>query len=172
VPNAASPYRFRPVVESDLPLLRSWRSLPHWAMWWGEPVGDEMAEALADSLLSMWMVEFRGQPFAYAQDYDPQDLPNHHLSYLPAGSRGIDQAIGDLTMVGQGHGGAFLRQYVKRLFAAGAPAIGADPHPTNARAIRAYQRAGFVVSHARATRWGHKLLMECRRVQAARPDAA
>lgn len=158
----AAAYRFRRVVEADLPLLRTWRSQPVWVYWYGEPVGDEMAEAFADSLLNMWMVELDGQPFAYAQDYDPQDLPGHHLSYLPKGSRGIDQAIGDIDLVGRGHGSAVLQLQIERLFAAGVPVIGADPHPLNSRAIRAYEKAGFTVNQVQATAWGHKLLMECR----------
>lgn len=155
-------YQFRQVEHADLPLLRDWRSRPHWIYWWGQPAGDEMAEALADSLLAMWIVEVEGRPFAYAHDYDPQDLPDHHFAYLPEGSRAIDQGIGDLEMVGRGHGGAFLRQYLERLFAAGAPVVGADPHPLNARAIRAYRKAGFEVTGSGFTHWGHKLFMECR----------
>jgi aminoglycoside 6'-N-acetyltransferase len=153
-------YRFRRVAEDDLPLLREWRSQPVWVYWYGEPVGDEMAEALHDNLLAMWMVELDGTPFAYAQDYDPRELPGHHFSYLPEGSRGIDQAIGDIGIVGKGHGSAVLQMQIDRLFAAGVPVIGADPHPLNARAIRAYEKAGFVVNRIQATAWGHKLLME------------
>ncbi|MET0251144.1 MAG: GNAT family N-acetyltransferase [Novosphingobium sp.] len=160
------------MVEADLALLRTWREQPHWTLWWGRPVGDEMAEALADSLLSMWLIEFEGRAFAYAQDYDPHDLPGHHFGYLPVGSRAIDQSIGDLAMVGHGHGSVFLGLYVEQLFAAGAPVIGADPHPTNARAIRAYQRAGFAVVGSAFTPWGHKVLMECRRGQPVRPPTA
>jgi aminoglycoside 6'-N-acetyltransferase len=44
-----------------------------------------------------------------------------------------------------------------RLFDAGATAIGVDPPPDNARAIRAYQKAGFaIVSGLPGTRWGSR----------------
>jgi aminoglycoside 6'-N-acetyltransferase len=47
------------------------------------------------------------------------------------------------------------------LFATGIPAIGTDPHPDNARAIRAYRKAGFeMVSGAVDTPWGRAILME------------
>jgi len=66
-------------------------------------------------------------------------------------------------MTGRGHGAAFVRLHGDRLFAAGAPAIGADPHPDNARAIRAYAKAGFTaVSGPLDTRWGRAVLMERR----------
>ncbi len=64
-------------------------------------------------------------------------------------------------MVGRGHGSAFVRLHAERLFAAGAPAVGTDPHPDNLRAIRAYQKAGFAaVSGPVQTRWGRAILME------------
>jgi aminoglycoside 6'-N-acetyltransferase len=50
---------------------------------------------------------------------------------------------------------------MEELFAAGAPAIGTDPHPENLRAIRAYEKAGFrVVSPAEETKWGRVIRME------------
>jgi aminoglycoside 6'-N-acetyltransferase len=69
--------------------------------------------------------------------------------------------IGEPDMLDQGHGSAFVRQHFDRLFAAGAPAIGTDPHPANARAIRAYEKAGFAIaSGPLETPWGSALLME------------
>ena len=80
---------------------------------------------------------------------------------FPPGARGIDQSIGDPSALGRGHGSAFVRAHCDRLFAAGAPAIGTDPHPDNARAIRAYQKAGFAITgQPRDTIWGRALLME------------
>ncbi|HEY0478261.1 MAG TPA: GNAT family N-acetyltransferase [Kofleriaceae bacterium] len=69
--------------------------------------------------------------------------------------------IGEPDMLDRGHGSAFVRAHCDRLFAAGAPAIGTDPHPDNGRAIRACEKAGFkVASAAMDTRWGRALLME------------
>jgi aminoglycoside 6'-N-acetyltransferase len=156
-------YAFRPLTPADLPLLREWRLRPHWAEWWG-PVeeGDDFADALADPHTAVWMVELDGRPLAYAQDYDPHAWPGHHFAQLPPGSRGIDQSIGDADLLGKGHGTAFVRQHVERLFAAGAPAVGTDPHPDNGRAIRAYQKAGFTITGGpRDTPWGRTILMEC-----------
>jgi len=157
-------YNFRPATSADLPLLREWRSRAHMIQWWGPPEEDDMEEALSDPHTSAWIVELDGRPFAYAQDYDPHAWPDHHFAHLPPGSRGIDQSIGEPDMLGQGHGSAFVRQHVERLFAAGAPAIGTDPHPDNARAIRAYEKAGFTIaSDPVETSWGRAILMECRK---------
>jgi aminoglycoside 6'-N-acetyltransferase len=155
-------YVFRRVEEGDLPLLGQWRALPHVADWWGPPEVEDAGETLADPRVAMWIVEYAGTPLAYAQDYSPHDWPDHPFAHLPPGARGIDQYIGPVDMLGRGHGSAFVRRHVERLFAAGAPAVGTDPHPENARAIAAYRNAGFAVtSGSLATRWGRAVMMEC-----------
>ena len=154
-------YRFRAVTEADLPVLARWRAMPHVVEWWGAPEVEPEAETLAEPGVAMWIVEHDGRPFAYAQDYNPHDWPPHHFGHLPAGSRGIDQYIGEPDMLGRGHGSAFVRLHCERLFAAGAPAIGTDPHPDNLRARRAYEKAGFrAVGGPVETRWGRAVLME------------
>ena len=61
----------------------------------------------------------------------------------PFGTRGIDQFIGDPDMIGRAHGSAFIRQFTDGLLTAGTPRVLTDPDPANARAIRAYEKAGF-----------------------------
>jgi aminoglycoside 6'-N-acetyltransferase len=157
-------YAFRPAAAGDVPLLRAWRRRPHVVRWWGAPDAEDPAEVLAEGRVAMWIVSHEGQPFAYAQDYSPHDWPGHPFAHLPPGARGIDQYIGEEEMLGRGHGSAFVRLHCERLFAAGAPAIGTDPHPDNRRAIRAYEKAGFsLVSGPLETLWGRAVLMERRR---------
>jgi len=157
-------YRFRPVTEADLALLRRWRGRPHVARWWGPPDLEPEAETLAEGAVAMWIVEHLGRPIAYAQDYPVHAWPDHPFAYLPPGSRGIDHYIGEPDLLGRGHGSAFVRGHCERLFAAGAPAVGTDPHPDNVRAIRACEKAGFrAASGPVETLWGQAILMERRR---------
>jgi aminoglycoside 6'-N-acetyltransferase len=110
----------------------------------------------------MWLVECDGRAFAFAQDYDVHGWSPHPFSHLPPGSRGIDQYIGEVDMLDKGHGSTFIGLHVKRLFAAGAPAVGTDPHPSNVRARRAYEKAGFERTTGPVdTPWGRAMLMEC-----------
>jgi aminoglycoside 6'-N-acetyltransferase len=135
---------------------------PHVIAWWGAPEIESEIEKLADSRVAMWIVEDGGQPFAFAQDYDVHGWDPHPFSHLPSGSRGIDQYIGEVEMLGHGHGTAFIRMHVQRLFAQGIPAVGTDPHPENQRAQRACEKAGFRhVAGPVNTRWGSAMLMEC-----------
>lgn len=154
-------YDFRPVTSADLPLLTRWRAMPQVVRWWGPTEVEVPSDTFADPRVAMWIVSLDGRPFAYAQDYDPHDWDPHPFAHLPPGSRGIDQYIGEPELLDQGHGSAFVRAHCDRLFLAGAPAIGTDPHPDNARAIRAYEKAGFhLASQPTETRWGRATLME------------
>ena len=150
-------YSFRPMTADDLPMVRGWLATPEVARWWDDP--DELEEGLVDPHTCLWIVAHEGAPFAYLQDYDPHAWPGHHFAFLSPGSRGIDQFIGVPDMLGRGHGSAFVRAHVERLFTKGAPAVGVDPDPANSRAIRAYEKAGFVRGEERDTDWGYCLLM-------------
>ena len=156
-------YRFRPATLADLPMLRRWRESPEVLPWWGawQYPEAELAAHLPDPAIALWIVEHDSRPFAFAQDYACHSWDPHPFSYLPPGSRGVDLYIGEPDMLGRGHGSALLRQACDRLFAAGVPAIGTDPHPDNLRAIRAYEKAGFAVAGGPLdTPWGRALLME------------
>ncbi len=111
----------------------------------------------------MWIAETKARPFAFIQDYDVRAWSPHHFDYLPAGSRGMDVYIGEPEMLGLGHGSRFVRQHVDHLFSLGAPAVGIDPHPDNAAARRAFEKAGFTVASGPLdTRWSRAILMDRR----------
>lgn len=153
----ADRFSFRVLTKADVPLVQTWLAEPHVAEWWDDP--DEIFAAIEDPDTRLWIVALDGRPFAYLQDYDPHAWPGHHFGHLPPGSRGIDQYIGDPALLNQGHGSAFVRAHVERMFAEGAPAVGVDPAPDNPRAIRCYEKAGFTRGAVRDTDWGRSLLM-------------
>ena len=141
-------YGFRPMTADDFPLARRWLETAEVQRWWGDPDGEiSLLEGdLEDPRMVMWIVSHEGRPFAYIQDYDLRAFSLEVFGPLPPGSRFIDQFIGEPDMIGRGHGSAFIRAHVDHLFAAGAPTVGVDPDPDNARAIRAYEKAGFVAA--------------------------
>lgn len=158
-------YAFRRMTEADLPLLRQWLQTPAASEWWGA-LDDEMENLAADLHepgMRLWIVSLDDLPFAFLQDYDPHAWAEHPFNDLPKGTRGIDQTIGVPEMLGKGHGSAFIAQHVQRLFEEGAPVVCTDPDPTNARAIRAYEKAGFTRFEQRSTEWGDCLLMLARK---------
>jgi len=62
-------------------------------------------------------------------------------------------------MMGRGHGSAFVNAFIEELLRNGTPRVVLDPKPTNGRAIRAYEKAGFVRDRLVDTPDGEALLM-------------
>jgi aminoglycoside 6'-N-acetyltransferase len=129
--------------------------------WWGNP--SEQFEFLRADLdeprMTMRLVSLNGRPFAYAQDYEVHAWPQPHLAHLPRGSRAVDSFIGWPSMIGRGHGQAYLRLLAERLCAEGAPVVAIDPSEDNVHARRAYEMAGFHVEATVATETGPAVLM-------------
>jgi aminoglycoside 6'-N-acetyltransferase len=155
------PYVFRPMIAADLLLVRRWLAEPHVVRWWGDTYqqfelvsGDLEVEAM-----DQFIVTTDDHPFGYIQCYDPGVWPDNGLGEHPNGTRGIDQFIGEPDMVDRGHGSAFIRAFIERVLADGAPRVITDPDPDNARAIRAYEKAGFLRDRLVDTPDGTALLM-------------
>ena len=154
-------YQFRPMTAADLPLVKRWLAEPHVVQWWGD--ANEQFELVSGDLeveaMDQFIVATDDRPFGYIQCYDPDVWPDNGLGDHPRGTRGIDQFIGELAMVDRGHGSAFIRAFIDRLLAAGTPRVITDPDPANARAIRAYEKAGLRRDRLVDTPDGEALLM-------------
>lgn len=157
-------YAFARLTLDQIDLVNDWIARPHVAQWWLEADGASSFVDRADfdePDFRMWLVSLDGRPFAYAQDYDPHLYPDHYFYDRDKPARGIDQFIGEPDMIGSGHGSAFIRQRIAMLFDEGAAVVVTDPHPTNARAIRAYEKAGFVrYGEADHPKYGPAVLMQ------------
>jgi len=154
-------YQFRTVSTQDLPLLREWLERPHVREWWGDPDRGlrTIVDHIGDPAIEVFLVHHGDAPIGYIQSWDPHAEADHPCRDQPLGTRGIDQFIGELDLIGRGHGSAFIRMFAERLFDAGSPRVVTDPNPRNARAIRAYTKAGFRPIDTRVTISGEALLM-------------
>lgn len=154
-------YTCRPAAREDLPLLRQWLETAEVVRWWGDPEKEAalLESDLSEPRMTMRIVSFDGRPFAYAQDYHVHDWPQPHFASLPLGARAIDTFIGEPTMIGHGHGSAYLRRLAARLTAEGVEALAIDPDVQNLRARRAYAKAGFVGDEIVETGGGLAVLM-------------
>jgi aminoglycoside 6'-N-acetyltransferase len=146
---------------ADLPMVRRWLEEPHVAEWWGDPDVQYtlVRDDLDHSAMDQFIVATGDRCFAYLQCYDPAAWPDNGLGIQPTGTRGIDQFIGEADMVDRGHGSALVRSFVDDLLKTGAPRAVTDPDPDNARAIRAYEKAGFQKDRLVETPDGAALLM-------------
>ena len=153
-------YEFRPMTAADLPLIKRWLRMPHVMEWWGEP--DEQLDLVSGDLthpaIDQYVVKTGQREFAYIQCYRMTEW-NLGFGPQPDGARGIDQMIGEPDMIERGHGSAFIRSVLEGLLAAGVPRVVTDPNPTNGRAIRCYEKAGFARDRLVDTPDGTALLM-------------
>jgi RimJ/RimL family protein N-acetyltransferase len=170
-------FRFDPLREEDLPLLRDWLCRPHVARWWGA------AESI-DTLRADYIVgtDVAGATRAYIASLDAEPV-GFIQAYVVMGSgggwwttetdpgaRGIDQFLADAGRLNQGLGRRMIRAFVGSLFDDPlVSVVQADPDPRNARAIRCYAAAGFREVGAVDTPDGKALLMRCTRASLAEP---
>ncbi len=162
---------FEPVSERHYDLLRSWLDRPHWREWWGDP--DTEFGYIRD------MVEGRdthGRPFIFSVDgtaagyiqywflgphqTEEWSRDNPWLMEFPSNTVGVDLSIGDAASLSKGHGSQALRSFVRMLRSMGHDTIIIDPDPQNLRAVRAYEKAGFVAVPRLRGRYDDVLIMQ------------
>lgn len=157
----ADGYAFAPATPDDFPMLARWLEQDHVRRWWGDPDEElaEIARIFGDPSMEALIVSHDGRPFAHQQSWDPALWPDYPLQDQPAGTRGIDQFIGEADMLGHGHGTRFIGAFTRHLLLQGAPRVVIDPDPENLAAIRAYEKAGFTALEVRETGDGPALIM-------------
>ena len=153
-------YTFRPMSAADLATIKRWLETPHVSEWWNDPAEqfELVSSDLAHPDMAQFIVAVEGREFAYLQCY-ALSAWNCGFGPQPDGTRGLDQFIGERDMLGRGHGAAFVRAFADQLLAKGAPRVVTDPDPANARAIHAYEKAGFRRDRLVETPDGTALLM-------------
>lgn len=171
---------FRPLTPDDLPLLVEWLARPHVAEWWdGTPTLEEALEEYGPMMAPTakaraFIALVDGEPLGYIQYYHAMGSGEGWWEDVTdPGVRGIDQFIGDASRLGQGLGTAMVRAFSDWLFEDPAVTyVHLDPDPSNARAIRCYEKAGFVGDAIIRTPDGLSRLMIRRRpgATAATPD--
>ncbi len=130
---------FRALEKSDYQCLFSWLQEPHVMEWWND--GDDTIKKIKAHYSRDPETVFRfiyqsdtGHPLGYFQYYLEQD-----------NVVGIDQFIGDSTLLNKGIGTAAVKEFTELVIKNRKPSsIILDPDPTNKRAIRCYEKVGFV----------------------------
>lgn len=149
------PLTLRLMTERDLPMLHDWLNRPHIVEWWGgeaeRPGLDEILKhyspsALAEESVTPYIAMLGDQPIGYAQSYIALGSGGGWWAdETDPGVRGIDQSLANPEQLNRGLGTRLVRALVERLFSDPAVTkIQTDPAPHNRRAIRCYEKAGFV----------------------------
>ncbi len=157
---------FRPLTESDLPLLHSWLNRPHVLEWWNgasslEDVRAKYLPRIGSGKVRPYLAYLDSEPIGYIQSYVAIETEDGWWTgQSDPGVLGIDQFIADPRLLGQGLGTAMASQFAAWLLKD--PRVGrlqVDPRPDNARAVRCYEKAGFRRQGVVATPDGPALLM-------------
>lgn len=161
---------FRPVTAADFPLLRRWLEAPHMREWWGDPeeeLGNIRDMVEGRDTTRPFIFEAGGAAVGYIQVWfighhqNAEWLPDYPwLAELPSDAVGIDLSLGEPALLSKGIGSAALAAFARRLHADGHRTIIIDPDPGNARAVRAYAKAGFRTIPRLAGRTGDALIMQ------------
>jgi RimJ/RimL family protein N-acetyltransferase len=157
---------FRPLTVSDLLMLHGWLQRPHVAEWWHEPsslaeLESDYLPGTNDSSIRAYIALLRGEPIGFIQSYVAMGSGDGWWEQeFDPGTRGIDQFLANAEQLGRGLGSSMVSAFVERLFDdPTVTKVQTDPSPNNERAIRCYQRAGFVIQRQVATPDGPALLM-------------
>ncbi len=164
-------FEFRALTEETLPLLHTWLCRPHVAaVWTPTPAEDELrdeylAHPTDPSRARAYIAYLDDEPVGFIQSYVAAHARDGWwLDEHDPGVVGIDQFLADESKLNRGLGTAMVRAFVELLFQdPSTTRVQTDPSPTNARAIRCYEKAGFRRVHEVETPDGPALLMNCER---------
>lgn len=168
--NSNSLVTLRLMTEQDLPMLYDWLNRPHIVEWWGgEEARPSLAEVreqylpsvLAKESVTPYIAMLDQEPIGYAQSYVALGSGDGWWEEeTDPGVRGIDQLLANPSQLGKGLGTKLVRALVETLFKdPEVTKIQTDPSPSNLRAIRCYEKAGFVRQKTVATPDGPAVYM-------------
>jgi aminoglycoside 6'-N-acetyltransferase len=148
-------YAFTPLRERDLDLIRRWLLEPPVERWWNDgiktPYPDAEIQEYRDAIQGndptyRYLALIDTRPVGMFQHYRIADDPEYAAALaLGEDAVGVDLFIGEVELIGRGHGAPMLRQFLRHV---AFPFHGIDvcvigPSVKNTAAIRAYLKAGF-----------------------------
>ncbi|MDE6031792.1 MAG: acetyltransferase [Oscillospiraceae bacterium] len=147
--------RIRSMADDDLPLMLKWltdsRVLEfydgrdtHYNL---ETLRSDYSEVM-DTVYYRVILEYKGNAIGYGQIYKLYDELYEEYHYPQNGETvfAADQFIGEPEYWGMGIGTKYMQTVLDFLKTAeNADAVIVDPHKSNTRAIRAYEKAGFKI---------------------------
>lgn len=137
-----------PVGPRDWERVRGWLCRPHVMRWWGAP--DQSMTAVSRHPLSQQaLICLGGEPVGYVlwQRPSQEELAAAGLNHLPQDHVDVDILVGEPEWVGRGVGPNALLLVVDRLRLLGVSSVGLGTDTTNEPARRAFEKAGFRLTH-------------------------
>ncbi len=146
--------QFRRLEDGDLPMMKRWLEDPDVAPWYGSDsteldalraeYGDKIRGERRDH---SFIIQIDGLDAGYIQCYVIDDHADYARQIqVDPGAVGIDLFIGELSARNRGYGAVVIRAFLEQVVFGKLQSEVAiiAPEPGNARAIRAYEKVGFV----------------------------
>lgn len=141
----------REATINDLSLLRHWDEQTHVIA--SDPNDDwnwEVELARTPTWREQLVAEVDGQPIGFVQIIDPAQEETHYWGDVGENKRAIDIWIGGQENLGKGYGTAMMTLALEKCFTDPRVAeVLIDPLVSNQKAIRFYERMGFVFQEIR-----------------------
>ncbi len=153
---------FVPLQDRHLPMLLKWLDAPHVKAWWDPDVlwtpelikekygsyvhGYKLEEGIKKPMHAYTIV-VDDQEIGYIQLYNAHEYTREDgllLEGFPSSLAAFDLFIGEPEHVGKGYGSTIMRQFLAEYVDPFYEACFVDPDVANIRAVKAYQKAGFV----------------------------
>lgn len=145
---------FRPLADADMPMMKRWLEDPDVSPWYEEDSTDlamlrehYRAEINGTSTTHAFIMLTDGRETGYIQCYVIDDEPDYARQLqVDPGAVGIDLFIGEPWARNRGLGAPILRAFLRQVVFGrmGAESAIIAPDPKNTRAVRSYEKAGFV----------------------------
>lgn len=148
----ATALSFKPLTSADYSLLQRWLSEPHVDAWWHQAldlagVATKYAPRIdGTEPTHVHIIDYASDPIGFIQWYRWSDYPEH-AAQLDADEHaaGIDLAIGERALIGQGIGPRIIRAFLETHVSSqpNISTIVVDVDTRNTRSLRAFEKAGF-----------------------------
>ena len=137
----------RDAAIADVPLLEEWLNRPHVMKAIGAVDTPEwdFREAIALACIQPLIAELDGCPIGYVEILDAANDPDQYWGPVSSDIRALDIWIGDEANTGKGFGRCMMTAAIEKCFSEPeVDKILIDPLVNNPRAIRFYERLGFL----------------------------
>ena len=150
----------------DLDLLCQWLDKPHVKEWWDDKLTHDQIRSkyrkrIGNTLVAPFIAYLDEKPIGFIQYYHADKIGDGWWTDEVTGTLGLDQFIGEETLINHGYGTLIIRAFIDKLFLekTGKKII-TDVDPNNHRAIRCYEKVGFKLVREVMTPDGLAYLME------------
>lgn len=157
---------FIPLSKVHLPIFILWLQKPHIKPVWQESENLEELEQkflvkLPTQSVHPFIIEHNNKPIGYIQYYEATKVGGNWWPNEKPNTYGVDLMIGEEEYLNKGLGPIIIKEFIEFLKSRHeiVESIIIDPEPTNTRAIRAFEKAGFQKEKQITTPGGQALLM-------------